>query len=104
MDACRFELQMYIAVDSPGIYLGRPPKAEEYYVPPEKKRKIDYVDPLGWWKENRLKFPTLAKLAKFYLSIQATSASSERLFTSENPFLGSGSVYWGDPSIKGIYV
>ena len=23
--------------------------------------------------------------------------------TSENPFLGSGSVYWGDPSIKGIY-
>ena len=36
---------------------------------------------LSWWKNHQRDFPILAKLAKKYLSIQATSAPSERIFS-----------------------
>ena len=51
-----------------GLYLGLPP--------------IDNEDcPLRWWKLNGETFPLLAKLAKYYLCIQATSCASERAFS-----------------------
>ena len=37
--------------------------------------------PLGYWKTNEHKFPKLAKLAKVYLAIPASSAESERVFS-----------------------
>ena len=40
-----------------------------------------YPDALEWWKLNESHFPHLALLAKKYLSIQATSAPSERIFS-----------------------
>lgn len=39
-------------------------------------------DPLKWWKENSHSFPHLAPLARKYLGIPATEASSERLFSA----------------------
>eukprot|EP00523_Entomoneis_sp_CCMP467_P012679 CAMPEP_0168790654 /NCGR_PEP_ID=MMETSP0725-20121227/13527_1 /TAXON_ID=265536 /ORGANISM="Amphiprora sp., Strain CCMP467" /LENGTH=460 /DNA_ID=CAMNT_0008841097 /DNA_START=39 /DNA_END=1421 /DNA_ORIENTATION=- len=45
------------------------------------KRGGDFSDTLGWWKERATHFPTLAKLAKMYLAIPATSAASERVFS-----------------------
>ena len=45
--------------------------------------QIDHnSDPLPWWKAHADKYKRLAELAKTYLSIPATSASSERTFSS----------------------
>ena len=38
--------------------------------------------PLQWWRENSSKYPYLAKLAKFMLSVPATSVASERVFST----------------------
>ena len=37
-------------------------------------------DVMAWWRVNECIFPKLAKLAKVYLGIPTTSASSERIF------------------------
>ena len=41
----------------------------------------EYNNPLSWWETKQLKFPTVAKLVRKYLSIPATSASSEQIFS-----------------------
>ena len=38
-------------------------------------------DPIRWWKEHEAKYPVLAKVARKYLGIQATSVASERVFS-----------------------
>ena len=40
------------------------------------------VVPVYWWKDNSSKYPILSKLCRKYLSIQATSVSAERAFSS----------------------
>jgi hypothetical protein len=38
--------------------------------------------PLQWWKDHKVDYPILAKLARRYLAIPATSAPCERVFSS----------------------
>jgi hypothetical protein len=42
------------------------------------------TDPLQWWKKKQDQFPILAKLARVYLAVPATSAPSERVFSKAN--------------------
>ena len=44
--------------------------------------KPEYNDPLLWWKSHEHKYPMLAALARRTLCIPATSAPSERLFST----------------------
>lgn len=39
-------------------------------------------DPLQWWRLHEADFPRLSQMAKKYLSIPATSAPSERIFST----------------------
>ncbi len=40
------------------------------------------INPLYWWKTNSLNYPRLSEVAKKVLAIPATSAASERIFST----------------------
>jgi hypothetical protein len=40
------------------------------------------TNPLGFWKANRFHFPDLSAMAKDYLTVQGSSVSAERAFSS----------------------
>lgn len=61
----------------------------KYLARSEHSNPPNNVDILGWWKEHQKTFPLLAKCAKKYLAVQATSCSSERTFST-----GGQTVTW----------
>jgi hypothetical protein len=46
-----------------------------------------FNNPLKWWKENCAKYPYVAKIARKYLAIPATSAPSEQVWSRLAKFL-----------------
>jgi hypothetical protein len=40
------------------------------------------TDPLSYWKDNQVKFPYMTRLVRRVLCVPATSAASERLFST----------------------
>ena len=44
-------------------------------------------NPCGWWQNNCLKFPLLARYFKAHCAFPATSASSERVFSMDGLIL-----------------
>ena len=44
-------------------------------------------DPLLWWRNHETYFPTIAKLARNYLCIPASTAPSERVFSTAKNIL-----------------
>ena len=59
---------------------GAPPakKSRPYLELPAVDMKTDLLE---WWAENEINFPALSVMARQYLGVPATSASSERLFS-----------------------
>ena len=45
-------------------------------------KEINDLDLINWWKRNEKKFPRLALIAQYYLTIPLSSAQSERAFSS----------------------
>ena len=64
-ETCKNELNIYLSFESL----------------PTVNKEGKHNNPFKWWKKNQCLFPTLAKLAKCYLAVQATSAPSERVFS-----------------------
>ena len=59
---------------------------EEYL----KEDKIPFNQcPFSWWLNKKNKYPVLAKMARIFLAIPATSTSSERLFSDAGNLLTS---------------
>ena len=65
----------------------------------------NYPDALAWWKKSAHLYPRLASLARKYLSIQATSAPSERIFSKASRIIEEQRTRL-DPGIAGklLYV
>ncbi len=70
---CLEEIERYLK--SPRLAL------QQAIVGPDGTAKKEFNSPLLWWKENQNKYPVLAKLARMYLAIPATSTPSERVFS-----------------------
>jgi hypothetical protein len=49
--------------------------------PLSMKVRDNYTNPLEWWLQSANRYPTLARLARRFLCIPATSARSERVFS-----------------------
>jgi hypothetical protein len=49
---------------------------------PRKNDDNEWSNPMEWWRENHKVYPMLGRLAKIYLSVQAISAPSERIFSA----------------------
>jgi hypothetical protein len=88
-DTCANELKRYVAIDILRV----------------KVVGGVYNDPLLWWKQHQAMFPILARLARFYLAVQATSAPSERIFSVASRLIANRRTRL-DPSIAGkaLYV
>ena len=50
------------------------------------------VDPLDWWRHNENSFPSISKLARDFLAVQASSVPSESAsYIASNMFVANGS-------------
>jgi hAT family C-terminal dimerisation region len=58
------------------------------------------ADPLLWWKAAETRFPTIAKMARDYLAVQATSVASESTFSTSGQLITSNRVCLSDESIE----
>ena len=56
---------------------------DEYFATPCLQQE---KDPLVYWKTNKEKFPCIAKIVAHYLSIPASSAPVEQLFSTAKVF------------------
>ena len=69
-EACKAEMQRYLLL----------PRLQ--VVKDKVHGKHVFNDPLSWWKQHKAQLPVLAQLAQIYLAVQASSAPSERVFST----------------------
>ena len=63
---------------------------------------VEDVDPLEWWWLNQNKFPTVAKLARKYLTLPASSVASERMFSLAGNIVNDNRTRLADDAIKDL--
>ena len=56
-----------------------PTEVKRYFADPAVSRN---EDPLLWWRKNESRFPHIARLARLFLAVPATSTPSERVFSA----------------------
>jgi len=72
------------------IFEQNQPKASDEVEEYIKEDKIPFEQcPFNWWLNKKNKYPVLAKMARIFLAIPATSTSSERLFSDAGNLLTS---------------
>jgi len=72
------------------IFEQKQPKASDEVEEYLKEDKIPFNQcPFNWWLNKKEKYPILAKMARIYLAIPATSTSSERLFSDAGNLLSA---------------
>ena len=73
----------------PTSFIRENPRSDELdrYFDEAQPRAQTIADFLAWWKLNQHKYPNLSRMARDYLAIPGTSASSERLFSSAKHLL-----------------
>ncbi|CAG8798922.1 35800_t:CDS:2, partial [Racocetra persica] len=64
------------------IIISQDSKMESFFQPFQLPMSEEY-NPLKWWNENKLEFPTMAKLARKYLAILASCIPNRELFLDE---------------------
>ena len=63
---------------SPELELGFQPESEVFLAEAREDRRIDVT---LWWKLNAHRFPNLARMARDYMAVPASSVPSEQLFS-----------------------
>ena len=76
--ACEDEMKRYLNA-----------KSLKHFDAPDKKGNKVFNDPLKWWRDHEALYPVLARLAKIYLPVQASSAPSERVFSVASRVISS---------------
>ena len=72
------------------IFEQNQPKASDEVEEYLREDKIPFEQcPFNWWLNKKNKYPILAKMARIFLAIPATSTSSERLFSDAGNLLTS---------------
>jgi hypothetical protein len=72
------------------IFEQNQPKASDEVEEYLREDKIPFEQcPFNWWLNKKNKYPVLAKMARIFLAIPATSTSSERLFSDAGNLLTS---------------
>ena len=75
---------------------GRRQRLEVAGIPPIRREMIQYENfslahkassVLGWWKDHEVVLPILSKVAKKVLTVPASSAKSERVFSTGTNFI-----------------
>ena len=59
-------------------------------------------DDLSWWCRHQFAYPTLARLAKKYLAIPASSAASERVFLAAGNVVTKERNKLGDDTVDAL--
>lgn len=63
------------------VLLDRELEDYRHIIPLPMRTNDSFSDPLLWWRQNAVRYPNLARLARRFLCIPATSAPSERVFS-----------------------